>query len=54
MEFQLHVKQSMVKLKITVNIVAGAADTTAPAAPSSLAASNDYHNYKFIMERIFR
>jgi chitodextrinase len=29
----------MVKLKITVNIVAGAADTTAPAAPSSLAAS---------------
>jgi hypothetical protein len=38
----------------TVNIVAGAADTTAPAAPSSSCFWNDYLNYKFIMERIFR
>jgi hypothetical protein len=40
MEFQLHVKLSYGEVEdYTVNIVAGAADTTAPAAPSSLAAS---------------
>jgi hypothetical protein len=55
MEFQLHEAISYGEVEdYTVNIVAGAADTTAPAAPSSSCFWNDYHNYKFIMERIFR
>jgi hypothetical protein len=37
----------------TVNIVAGAADTTACSIKLSCF-WNDYLNYKFIMERIFR
>jgi hypothetical protein len=48
----IHVKRSYGEVEdYTVNIVAGAADTT---APSSLAASGTTYNYKFIMERIFR
>jgi hypothetical protein len=38
MEFQLHVK-IYGEVEDYINIVAGAADTTAPATPSSLAAS---------------
>jgi hypothetical protein len=49
--FQLHVISYGEVEDYTVNIVAGAADTT---APSSSCFWNDYLNYKFIMERIFR